>query len=160
MNRTKAIAAAALLALCLASPALAATDADRSDAAKWVFPVVDEPAPLRSIDPPQALPEPPKPSLPPPGDVLDAVSVLRQSCPEWQIGTTPAYETEAHVCELLAGHDHAYDQGAFEASSITAAFLFCFWVLTRLPAWIRSILALVWTIRADLAASRQARTTP
>jgi len=147
---SKGVLAAAGLALLLTASASA--QELRSDAANWVLPVVDGETPLRPIDPPPArpvqLPEPPKASLPPPGNVVEALSALRLSCREWQIGPTPGYETEAHVCNLLAGHDTAYGDGAIAGSWMTAAFGGGIWLVLRLPDWLLSLLALVRRRRA------------
>jgi hypothetical protein len=156
----KTLVVTGLLALLLAAPALAEINPDpldvhpertfvlvgdegRSDAAKWVIPILDGEAVVRPIAPPPArampLPEPPKRSLPAPGNVLDAVSVLRASCPQWQIGLTPGFETEAHVCRLLAGSDTAWGDGAVTGSWLTAAFFGGIWLLFRLAGWLASL---------------------
>jgi hypothetical protein len=169
VGKRRTLAVTGLLALLLAAPALAEVNPDpldvhpertfvlvddegRSDAAKWVIPILDGEAVVRPIAPPPArpvpLPEPPKRSLPAPGNVLDAVSVLRASCPQWQIGLTPGFETEAHVCHLLAGQDNAWGDGAVTGSWMTAAVLGGIWLVLRLPDWLGSLVALVRRRRA------------
>ena len=144
-RRIKALAGAALLALCLAAPALAAVETnpeslDRHPEQSRVLVTGDaDEAPALPARPAQ-FPEPPRPSLPPPGSVVEAVSVLRMSCPEWQIGSTPGYETEAHVYRLLAGNDTAYADGAVAGSWMTAAFLGGLWLhLGRLGGEARTL---------------------
>ena len=67
--------------------------------------------------------------------------MLRMSCPEWRIGSTPGHETGAHVCALLAGHDAAYGDGAVFGSWMTAAVLGGIWLVLRLPGWLSRLVS-------------------
>jgi hypothetical protein len=48
--------------------------------------------------------------------VLAHVVALRLACPEWQIGPTPTYQTEAHICSLLEGREASFELGVMMAS--------------------------------------------
>jgi len=79
-----------------------------------------------------------------PGDVLVAVGVLRLSCPKWQAGQTPGYETEAHVCQLLAGHDTSYNEGEVAGSRVAVALLASLWLFRRSAQWVSAPLDRLW----------------
>ena len=97
---------------------------------------------------------------PPPDSVLTAVVALRLYCPLWREGDgATGFESEAHVCAVLAGHDPAYTNGATAASLMTAAVLGGIWLVLRLPAWLASILAPVRRLR-NLELEREALPTP
>lgn len=100
------------------------------------------------------------PPPPPPDGVLSAVVALRLYCPLWrQSDSAAGFESEAHVCAVLAGHDPAYVNGATAAALITATVLGGIWFLLRLPAWLASILAPVRRLR-NLEFEREALPTP
>jgi hypothetical protein len=144
---------AGLLALCFASPAMSKELAPgySNPPPVWVKPVADGETPLLEMQryaPFPNMPEPLKPSLPPPDDVLAHAAALRLSCADWKVGPTPAFETEAHICGLLAGHDFAYAEGAVAGSWMTAAVIGGTWLVLRLPDWLISLLALVRRRRA------------
>jgi hypothetical protein len=126
MSRTNAIAAAALLALCLAAPALANEQAPSVMAAT-----------ITAV---------PAWQSPPPNDLLNEVVALRLSCARWKDSVTTGFESEAHVCAVLAGGDPAYREGVITGSWITAAGLAGVWLLFRL------------VLRVPMA--RRARTAP
>jgi hypothetical protein len=150
LRRIKALTGgAALLALCLAAPALAAVETnpeplDRNPGATWVL-VTGEP------DEAPALPAPSQPTaqIGPPPDVLEAISVLRAACPRWDTAKTQRFATEGAVCALIVGN-------APEATTEQQSALVASEIRTR--GVLLDIMTSVLAIQADVAAARRQTT--
>jgi hypothetical protein len=135
-KRKALIAAAAVLGLAMGDPALAG---DGYPPVPWV-----SPPPMLPPRPSAIGFIPQHPQSAPPADLLNAVVALRVSCPLWRNGDgdgAAGFESEAHICAVLAGHDPAYTNGAIAGSLLATAVLGGIWLLSRLPAWLGSILA-------------------
>jgi hypothetical protein len=125
-KHTALIAATAVLGLAMGDPALAG---DGYPPAPWA------PRPSASDFIPQHSQSAPR------VDLLNAVVALRVSWPLWRDGDGVAgFESEAHVCAVLAAHDPACTNGAIAGSLLATAVLGSVWLLSRLPAWLGSIL--------------------